>query len=339
MTLRAPLALIFIAICAISTGATAQNGTEALASNLPVAETAASPNLPVPVEGVSCKNPAATALSRFWELEPASDCGTFGIRGYRPISLSVIGSDSVNTAPSSPAAGHTASFQPYTTTETRIQLSVRTKVAQGLLTGGDPNRLDSLWFAYSQQSYWQLFNADLSRPFRATDHEPELTYIFPVEEALPSGWRLRYGGVSLNHQSNGQSLPLSRSWNRVIARAGLELGDKVAINASLWQRLPEDAASDDNPDIEDLVGRAEIAAAWQVNPVHTLSVTLRHSLKAEGNGSIRLGWLRKIGSSAAHGNRSGLRFHTELFSGYGDSLMDYNRRRTVLSMGLTLLDW
>jgi phospholipase A1 len=160
-----------------------------------------------------------------------------------------------------------------------------------------------------------------------------------VEEALPSGWRLRYGGVSLNHQSNGQSLPLSRSWNRVIARAGLELGDKVAINASLWQRLPEDAASDDNPDIEDLVGRAEIAAAWQVNPVHTLSLTLRHSLKAEGNGSIRLGWLRKIGSSAAHGNRSGLRFHTELFSGYGDSLMDYNRRRTVLSMGLTLLDW
>ena len=65
---------------------------------------------------------------------------------------------------------------------------------------------------------------------------------------MPSGWRLRYGGVSLNHQSNGQSLPLSRSWNRVIAGAGLELGDQVAINASLWQRLPEDAAH--YPDID-----------------------------------------------------------------------------------------
>ena len=49
-----------------------------------------------------CDTSAVTELSGHWELEPDSDCGTFGIRGYRPISLSWIGSDSVNTAPSSP---------------------------------------------------------------------------------------------------------------------------------------------------------------------------------------------------------------------------------------------
>ena len=54
---------------------------------------------------------------------------------------------------------------------------------------------------------------------------------------------------------------------------------------------------------------------------------------------MRLGWLRKIGSSSANGERSSLRFHTELFSGYGDTITDYNHRRTVLSVGLTLLDW
>ena len=320
-------------------GATAQNGTESSALTTPATVTAENPAAAITQPWVSCKNPRATPLSRFWELEPSSDCGTFGLRGYRPMSLSVIGSDSVNMQPTSPSAGHTGTYQPYTTSETRIQLSVRTKVAQGLLTGGDPNRLDSLWFSYSQQSYWQLFNNDLSRPFRATDHEPELTYIFPVEAALPSGWRLRYGGVSLNHQSNGQSLPLSRSWNRVIARAGLELDNTVAINASLWQRLPEDADSDDNPDIADLVGRAEISAAWNINPRNTLALTVRHSLKADANGSVRLGWLHKIGTASDNDGRGSLRFHTELFSGYGDSLMDYNRRRTVLSVGLTLLDW
>jgi phospholipase A1 len=286
--------------------------------------------------GGSCRTAYASPLSRFWELEPASDCGTFGLRGYRPISLSVIGSDSVNTVPDSPTAGHTGTYQPYNTTETRIQLSVRTKVAQGLLTGGDPNRLDSVWFSYSQQSYWQLFNNDLSRPFRATDHEPELTYIFPVDTALKGGWRLRYLGVSANHQSNGQSLPLSRSWNRVIARAGMEYGNTFAINASLWQRMPEDAATDDNPEISDLVGRAELAGAWNINPDNTLLMTVRHSLQANANGSIRLSWLRKVSTSS---DRSGLRFHTEIFSGYGDTLLDYNRKRTVLSMGLTLLDW
>ncbi len=332
-------AIFFIAVCALSVSATAQNGTEALASDYPLAEATPSAKLSAPVEVVSCKNPAASPLSRIWELEPASDCGTFGLRGYRPISLAIIGSDSVNTASSSPAAGHTASFQPYTTSETRINLSVRTKIAQGLLTGGDPNRLDSLWFAYSQQSYWQLFNADLSRPFRATDHEPELIYIFPVESALPSGWRLRYGGIGINHQSNGQSLPLSRSWNRIIGRAGLELGNQVSITGALWQRIPEDSAGDDNPDIVDRIGRAELTAAWNIDPRNSLTVTLRHALQGSDSGSVRLAWFKKIGSAADNGNRSSLRLHTELFSGYGDSLMDYNRQRTVFSVGLTLLDW
>jgi len=37
--------------------------------------------------------------------------------------------------------------------------------------------------------------------------------------------------------------------------------------------------------------------------------------------------------------QSNLRFHSELFSGYGDSLIDYDHRRTTLNLGLTLLDW
>lgn len=331
------LAIIFIAACAMNTGARAQIDSEKRANSPPPVTPAASPD-PTPVS--RCKNPRSSPLSRFWELESASDCGTFGLRGYRPISLSVIGSDSANTTPSSPAPGHTAATAtPYDTSEMRIQLSVRTKIAQGLFNGGDPDHLDSLWFAYSQQSYWQLFNNDLSRPFRATDHEPELTYIYPLDAPLPGGWRLRYVGVSANHQSNGQSLPLSRSWNRVIGRVGMEYGHRFAVNASLWQRMPEDGGSDDNPDIADLVGRAEINGIWDMDGTNSLTVALRHSLQANTNGSIRLGWLRKVGTSGNSEERSSLRFHTELFSGYGDSLLDYNRKRTVLSIGLTLLDW
>ncbi|MDE2419338.1 MAG: phospholipase A [Burkholderiales bacterium] len=321
------IAIFLIAACAGSARAEEQNDINSDATLAPT------PSAVVPS---TCRNPRTSPLSRFWELEPASDCGTFGLRGYRPISLSVTTADSVNTAPESPTAGHTATFLPYNTTETRIQLSVRTKVAQGLLTGNDPTRLDSVWFSYSQQSYWQLFNNDLSRPFRVTDHEPEITYIFPIDTELGKGWRLRYLGVSANHQSNGQSLPLSRSWNRAIARAGMEYGNAFAINASLWQRMPEDSATDDNPEIADLIGRAEVAGLWNIDAGNTLALTVRHSLRANANGSIRLAWLRKVSTSS---ERSALRFHTELFSGYGDTLLDYNRKRTVLNLGLTLLDW
>ena len=286
----------------------------------------------------SCKSGYTSPLSRFWELEPSSDCGTFGLRGYRPISLSVIGSDSVNTAPSSPTAEHTATYQPYNTTETRIQLSVRTKVAQGLLTGGDPNRLDSVWFSYSQQSYWQLFNNDLSRPFRATDHEPEITYIFPVDTALRGGWRLRYLGVSANHQSNGQSLPLSRSWNRVYLMTGMELDNRWTVTGRLWKRLSESTDSDDNPGISDYIGRGELSAFWNMDKDNTLGLTLRSSLNSSPRGSARLEWMQTLGTGLG-GGKSNLRLHTQLFSGYGDSMIDYNRKRTVFTVGLSLVDF
>jgi phospholipase A1/A2 len=286
-----------------------------------------------------CTDPKQSELSRFWELETGSDCGTFGIRGYRPISLSWIGSDSVNTAPSSPSAGHTASYTAYRTSEARIQLSVRTKIARGLLTESESGRNDSLWFGYSQQSYWQLFNGAISRPFRATDHEPEITYIYPTDAQLSGGWRLRYSGISAVHQSNGQSLPLSRSWNRVVLMAGMEKGDDFRVMARAWARLPESSEKDDNPDISNYVGRAEVAGFWNVNKDNTLGITLRHSLRTKARGSVRLEWLQTLGGNNANGDYSGLRFHTQLFSGYGDSLVDYNRRRTVLSLGLSLVDF
>jgi phospholipase A1/A2 len=216
----------------------------------------------------------------------------------------------------------------------RIGLSVRTKIAQGFLTQDEPSKRDSLWFTYSQQSNWQIFNGDLSRPFRTTDHEPELIYVYPLNAALPWGWQMRYVGVSLNHQSNGQALPLSRSWNRTVLMAGMEKDQKFTVQGKLWYRTPENEADDDNPDINDLIGRAELAGFWKVNPDHTLGLTLRHALRANGKGSVRLEWLRKLGE----GN-SGLRFHTQFFRGYGDSLVDYNRQRTLLSVGLSLVDW
>jgi len=287
-----------------------------------------------------CKNPQFSELSRFWELEAGSNCGTFGIRGYKPISLSVIGSNSVNTQPDSVLPDHRAtSSLAFNTTETRIQLSVRTKIAEGLLTQNQPFKRDSLWFGYTQQSNWQIFSGDLSRPFRTTDHEPELIYIYPTDLALPGNWRLRYTGLSFNHQSNGQPLPLSRSWNRTILMAGLENGAQFQLTGKLWYRIPEGDDVDDNPDISDLVGRSEISGQWSPDLKNTFALTVRHALRSDANGSVKLEWLRKLNNTDGSGKPGGLQLHTQLFSGYGDSLIDYNRRRTVLSVGLSLVDW
>ncbi len=282
-----------------------------------------------------CADPRSTGLSRFWELEPASDCGTLGIRGYHPLNISWATADGVNRAPSSPAAGHTVTTPvAYQRTEMRLALSVRTKIAKNLLTTYDTPGRDSLWFGYSQESSWQLFNGAISRPFRTTDHQPELTYIYPADAELPGGWRLRYAGLSAVHHSNGQSLPLSRSWNRVVAMAGIEKGNDFSVVARAWTRVSEKSATDDNPDIADYYGRAEVSGYWNVNQDNTLGLTLRHNLRKTSGGSARLEWLYALGDKP-----SSLRLHTQLFTGYGDTLVDYNRKRTVVSIGLSLVDF
>ncbi len=300
----------------------------------PGSKTSSSPRPP------ECRSGPQSTLSRYWELEDGSDCGRFNIRGYRPISLSYIHADTVNRAPSSPAAGHSATSEtPYLINEGRIQLSVRTKVGQGFLPVSHFGGRDSLWFGYTQQSYWQLFSGSISRPFRTTDHEPEIMYIVPTPADLPGGWRLRYSGVSLNHQSNGQSLPLSRSWNRAILMAGMEKGERFTVTARLWNRIPDGDEIDDNPDIDKLIGRGEVTGGWQVNKDNTLLLTLRHSMSSPANGSWRFEWLQTLGDANRNGSPSGLRMHLQLFNGYGDSLVDYNRGRTVLSIGLSLVDF
>lgn len=51
--------------------------------------------------------------------------------------------------------------------------------------------------------------------------------------------------------------------------------------ARAWARLPESSEKDDNPDISNYVGRAEVAGFWNVNKDNTLGITLRHALRTK----------------------------------------------------------
>ncbi|WP_157694118.1 phospholipase A [Hydrogenophaga crassostreae] len=285
-------------------------------------------------------------ITRFWDLEHATSRDTFELRAYRPVSLSFTGGTPVNRQPSTPAEGHTAASPlAYQPGEVKLNLSVRTKLVSGVLRRGEDPLRDSLWFGYTQQSHWQLFNKPLSRPFRSTDHQPDITYVFPHFIGLPGGWTYRMTGAGIEHQSNGQSLPLSRSWNRAyLIAAGDKIaanGDRFTLQARVWNRISENESVDDNPDISDHVGRGELIGRWSFDTgvgedavLHTLSTTLRHTLRANGRGSAKLEYLRSVGRAD-----SGLRFHVQLFRGYGDSLLDYNVNRTALTAGLSLVDW
>lgn len=265
-------------------------------------------------------------LSNRWELDDDSKQGTFHIRAYKPVYLMpVFYASNVNRAPSSPAPGHSLDIPEHLKhAEAKFQLSLKTKAWQGVF--GD---IGDLWIGYTQVSHWQVDNPGLSRPFRETNYEPEALLVFATDFAL-LGWHSRLLGVGVNHQSNGRSLPLSRSWNRMIVDIGFERPGWVLMLRPWW-RISEDRTKDDNPDIPNYIGRGDLQLTRLWNG-HEFDLMLRHTLRGNDNrGALQLDWAFPI--------KEELRGHVQVFDGYGESLVDYNHRATYFGLGLSLLEW
>jgi phospholipase A1 len=284
-----------------------------------------------PVSSVPLKERGDSLMSKFWELDPGDKRGIFNFTGYHPnFVLPIHETTNINRTPQSPTQA-VVDLPDYRKIEAKIQLSLRTKLAQDLLLPGA-----DLWAAYTQQSLWQVYNSADSKPFRDTDYQPELMYVVPAPEglrALPGGWQWRYAQLALAHWSNGQSDPLSRSWNRVYAGAGFEHGD-VGLTAHVWHRLHENIADDNNPDLTNYIGRGDLQLTWTPGAA-TASLLYRSTLTSLHRGAAQFEWTYPV----ARDQPNGLRWFVQIFSGYGETLTDYNFRQTSIGAGLTFLQF
>ncbi len=208
--------------------------------------------------------------------------------------------------------------------EALFQISPKIKLWQDVL-GRDVD----FWVGYTQRSFWQVYNTEDSSPFRETNYEPEAFLNFRTD--LPFlGMRMRTITLGLNHQSNGCSEPLSRSWNRLVGNFGLERGNFTLLVQS-WYRIPESAEDDDNPHIEDYMGYGEIWGyyLWKQN---RFGAMLRNSLQFDDNrGALQLEWSFPLVRS--------INGYVQFFTGYGESLLDYSHSINRIGMGFILRDW
>jgi len=266
-------------------------------------------------------------LDQRWELARDSKLGMFNLRAYKPVYLlPAFWSSHVNQMPHSPNPNNQVTTPIRNREiEAKFQLSFKTKLAENLFGhNGD------LWFGYTQTSRWQVYNPEISRPFRETNHEPEALLVFRNGYHL-GGWHGRMLAVGINHQSNGQSDPLSRSWNRLMFNLGLDR-EHWALMLRSWVRIAESSHDDNNPDISDYLGRFDLTLT-RVLDRHEISLMARHSMRggAHSHGALRLDW-----GFPLHGEFRG---HLQVFSGYGESMIDYNHRATYIGFGVSLTEW
>lgn len=191
-------------------------------------------------------------------------------------------------------------------------------------------RQGRLFFAYSQTSWWQLYDQADSRPFRETNYNPEFFWATPPLDSL---WGQPWMHLGYEHQSNGGREPYSRSWDRLYVRYGLEWKG-LRWRHKIFYRLPEqakeypeDPSGDENPDIVEHYGINEYELMVPFGDFEAYG-KFRYNL-AEQKGSSELNLTYPVGLEDIY-------IIFQYFQGYGESLIDYDRNLTKFGIGFSL---
>lgn len=201
--------------------------------------------------------------------------------------------------------------------EFKAQFSFQFPIWQNILGSGS-----TFSVAYTQMMYWQVYTD--SPYFRETNYEPELFVRLP----LIRNWWLSVGA---EHQSNGRGGALERSWNRAYLNL-LFSGKHWMVSLRPWTLIfRSQSIKLHNPAIADFMGHGEFIFAYKFNR-NVLSLTTRNNLESGfKRGAVELNYSFRI-----HGI---LRGYIQFFSGYGQSLIEYDHHTNSVGAGIALNDW
>lgn len=98
-----------------------------------------------------------------------------------------------------------------------------------------------------------------------------------------------------------------------------------------WYRIREDWTSDNNPDITNYMGVGDIVATYAIGG-HFFSLVLRSNLNFWNfHGAAQVDWSFPLYRQ--------LKGYVQAFTGYGESLIDYNHYQTTVGAGFLLFNW
>lgn len=267
-----------------------------------------------------------TPLSVLYDLDKNDPKGILTIRPHLPMYVMPLWYNATpNYDINSPTQDNVRASKDYLQhLDSKLQISMKTKLAQDVF---DTNA--DVWLGYTQQSYWQVYNGKNSRPFRSSDYQPEIFLTQPIKGNLPGNGSLRLLGAGLVHESNGQSDPLSRSWNRIYAMAGTEWG-KLTVIPRLWLIANENSKDSDNPDIGDYMGYGDVRWLYPLNDQSTVGGVMRYN-PSSNKGAIQVDY--------AYPLTGGMKAILQVFHGYGENIQDYNHKSTNVGIGIMFNDF
>ncbi len=256
-----------------------------------------------------------SALEERLESENLVSKAPFGISFYKPTYI--LPSYYTSSPYGAIYRGTTPDNQQVKSLEFKAQLSIKFPLVRHLW-----GKHSSINLGYTQLSYWQFYAK--SQYFRETDYEPALFW----SDRLVRNWWFNLGAM---HQSNGRGGKLERSWNRVFGDLMIS-GSHWMIDLNPWLLVFQSDSSDlHNPDIADYMGHGQTTFSYKIHR-NVFSLMLRNNVESWfKRGAIEFDY-----SFPIYGHLSG---YAQFFSGYGQSLIEYNHSTTAYGIGIALSNW
>jgi phospholipase A1 len=181
-----------------------------------------------------------------------------------------------------------------------------------------------LYFTYTQINKWNIY--DRSSPFHCSDYNPSLMYekenfkVFDFIRLIP-----------YEHKSNGKSGIDNRSTDRYFIESQISYGD--FINIGIREKAGGFySVANKNHDIKRYIGFFETEVFAQIKSRHGYLGHERISLKGEF--THKFYWYEAEFSFRIFTTKFRPHIYVQYFRGYGEFLIDYNKKSEALRAGL-----
>jgi phospholipase A1/A2 len=186
----------------------------------------------------------------------------------------------------------------------------------------------NLYFAYTQTSIWDLGSE--SSPFKDTSYRPSVYYNWDESGKgyNPNSWKF-----GLEHESNGRDGEESRSLNIAFVQPIWNLDYSGGKTFTFMPRFYYYLEKSDNDDMHHYRGYVDWIAKYGRDDAAILTAMYRQGTGGYAQGQLDLSYPI---SDKIFG-RTGTFLHFQLLGGYGETLIDYNKRsETQLRIGISL---
>lgn len=218
--------------------------------------------------------------------------------------------------------------------DAKFQISFKYRFFSAVPGSAPRTWIGNTYFGYTQTSIWDV--EDDSLPFRDTSYRPSLFFL--RDRIARYSTERRHFGIQfgIEHESNGQGGDDSRSLNIAFVRPTWRFGAIDGYHFTLSPKLYVYVDSlSDNPDLDEYRGYADLAAAWGKFDSWKIAGTLRTGTKNDA-GSIEVAVTYPLDRLISRD--IGAFVMLQYFSGWGESLIDYDvKRPSQVRLGFALV--